>query len=142
MRLTRTAPLQIIFRNLDPSGAVETKIQKRLAKLGSSCEDIAHIASCRVTVEALSGADPMPMRYRIGIVAQVLGRELVADCESDGHYGGAYIYVAIHDAFEAIRRQVLQLASVRSTDLQAGWMPAMHNVLHAEGAGFSGCSGL
>lgn len=142
MRVKRTAPLQIIFRNLDPSGSVETKIQERLTKLGSSCEHIAHIASCRVTVEALNGGAHTPMRYHIGIVAQVWDRELVANCESDGHYGGAYIYVPIHDAFDAIRRQILQCANDRSTDLQSDWMPAMHNLLHAEGAGLSTCSGF
>lgn len=142
MRFKQTAPLQIIFRNLDPSGAVENKIQERLAKLGTYCEHIAHITSCRVTIEALNGGAREPLRYHIGIVAQVLDRELVADCESDGHFGGAYIFVPIHDAFDAIRRQILQFANDRSTDLHSDWMPAMHSAHHAQEVEFSGCNGL
>lgn len=135
MSVKRTVPLQIIFRNLDPSGPVEIKIQERLAKLETYCD---RIASCRVTVEALQGGDQFSMRYRIGMVVQVLGRELVVECESDGHFGGAYIYVPIHDAFDAIRRQILQLMSDRATDVHSGWGSVMHDDLPVEEAEFSG----
>jgi ribosome-associated translation inhibitor RaiA len=103
MKAIRTAPLQITFRNLAPSVAVKIKIQELLAKLEGYG---GRVDSCRVTVEALKAGPPAPMRYHIGVVAHVLGRALVADSELHGHFGGAYVYVPIHSAFDTIRRQL------------------------------------
>jgi ribosomal subunit interface protein len=96
-------PLQITFRNLDRSEAMEAKIRERAEQLDHYC---AHIMRCRVTVEALHKHHHQGNHYHVRVDVTVPGQELVASREPDAD--GAYTdaYVAIRDAFDAVRRQL------------------------------------
>jgi ribosomal subunit interface protein len=91
-------PLQVTFRDMPPSEAVEIRIREKAEKLGRFCDRIIH---CRVVVE-------MPQRHKhqgklhcVRIDVSVPGAELVAN-----HAQSEDVYIALRDAFAAITRQV------------------------------------
>lgn len=96
-------PLQITFRNMDPSEAVETKIRERAAKLERFA---AHINSCRVIVEAPHKHHHKGGLYQVLIDITVPGKELVVSRTPHDNHAHEDVYVAVRDAFDAARRQL------------------------------------
>ena len=91
-------PLQVTFRDMPPSEAVETRIREKADKLGRFYDRIIH---CRVVIE-------MPQRHKhqgklhcVRIDLSVPGAELVANHAQDED-----VYIALRDAFDAITRQM------------------------------------
>lgn len=99
--------LQITFHNLDRSEAVEAKIRERVENLESF---YGHIVSCRVAVEAPHKHHQQGNHFHVRIDLKVPDRELVASREADEHHAYTDIYVAIRDAFDAMRRQLEEYA--------------------------------
>lgn len=96
-------PLQITFRNLDRSEAMEAQIQKKAAKLDQFCDDII---SCRVMVEARHRNHHKGNLYHVRLDITVPERELVVSRDQQDNHAHEDAYVAIRDAFEAARRQL------------------------------------
>jgi ribosomal subunit interface protein len=96
-------PLQIAFRNLDRSEAVETRIRERAEKLETYCD---RIMGCRVVVEAQHKHHHRGNHYHVRVDVTVPDAEFVASREPDEHHAYTDVYVAIRDAFDAIRRQL------------------------------------
>lgn len=96
-------PLQITFRDMDPSAAVETKIREKAAKLDQFFD---HIMSCRVTVEAPHRRHHQGNLFHVRIDVTVPGKELVVSREPAEHQAHEDAYVVIRDAFNAMRRQL------------------------------------
>jgi len=67
-------PLQITFRNMAPSAAIEKRISEKAAKLQLFCN---RIVSCRVTVEAPHRHHRKGKSYEIRIELTVPGGELL-----------------------------------------------------------------
>lgn len=103
-------PLQIAFRNFERSEAIAAKIEERANKLESFYDGII---GCRVTVEALHKHHRQGNHYHVRVTVTVPGAELVADREPDEHYAYSDVYVAIRDAFDAMRRQLEDYARQR-----------------------------
>jgi ribosome-associated translation inhibitor RaiA len=95
-------PLQIVFRNFDPSPAVEEKIRARSVKLEKYAEDII---SCRVTVEA-NHKHHNGNFYHVVADLKLPGTELVASREAGHDHAHEDLHVAVRDAFDALKRQV------------------------------------
>lgn len=128
-------PLQITFRNLPPSEAIEKNIRERTSKLASF---YARIISCRVIVEAPHRHHHKGKAYEVRIDLAVPGEEIVITHaptrlsamklnESEGfeekfaethqpskHAAHADVYVAIRDAFNAAGRQLQDYARRQS----------------------------
>jgi ribosome-associated translation inhibitor RaiA len=113
-------PVQVTFRNLGHSEAIEAKIQERARKLGSF---YPHIMSCRVAVEALHRHHVQGNHFHIRIDVKVPGGELVAGREPDEHHSYTDVYVAIRDAFDAIRRQLEDHARLQQGKVKAHETP-------------------
>lgn len=96
-------PLQITFRNLGRSEAIEARIRECAQKLDRFHD---RITSCRVAVEALHKHHRQGNHYHIRVDVTVPGAELVSSREPDQHDAYEDIYVAIRDAFDAVRRQL------------------------------------
>ncbi len=114
-------PLQITYRNMDPSDAVTARIQDEMAKLE---EFFPRITSSRVVVEAPHRHHKSGELYHIRIDLGVPGSELVVSHEPSprktlSHQEDAVwkkhfeihpehkdVYVAIRDAFASARRQL------------------------------------
>jgi len=95
-------PLQVTFRNLTHSDAIEAEVRKRATKLEQFCD---HITSCRVTVETVGKHQHQGRRYNVHVDLTVPGGEMViAHNHSDED-----VYVAIRDALDAAKRRLEDL---------------------------------
>ncbi len=126
-------PMQVTFRNMDPSQAVETRIREEVAKLEKFYD---RIIGCRVAVEIPRKHQHHGKVYHIRIDLTVPGGELVVKHEPGLHSAarqielerekkqleveGAYkdIYVAIRDAFKAARRKLQDYARRQRGDVK------------------------
>lgn len=95
-------PLQVTFRDLPPSPALDEKIREKAARLGGLSDRITRF---RVTLERRHRHQRQGREYNVRIDLHVPGREIVVTHEHD-----ADVYVALRDAFEAAERQLKQAA--------------------------------
>lgn len=100
-------PLQITFRNLDHSEAVEAKIRERAEKLEMYHK---YIMSCRVSVEGQHKHHQQGNLIHIRVEVKVPDRELVASRTPDAHHAYEDVYVTIRDVFDAMKRQLDEYA--------------------------------
>jgi len=95
-------PLQISFRDISHSDAVEKRIREKVRKLEKFTD---RIMSCRVTVEAPHRHNLRGKLYHVGIDLILPGQKLVVARDQINH-AHKDVYIAIRDAFEAVRRQL------------------------------------
>ena len=96
-------PLQITYRHMDPSEAIDAVIREKAEKLERFAGDIT---SCRVIVEAPHKHHHKGRIYVVKIDVTVPGEELVASRNPDKDHAHEDVYVALRDAFDAMRRQL------------------------------------
>jgi ribosomal subunit interface protein len=96
-------PLQVTFRNMDASEAVEADIRDKAAKLDQYCPDIM---SCHVIVEALHKHHHQGNLYHVRIDITVPNDEIVVSRDPDKHQAHEDVYVTVRDAFQAATRQL------------------------------------
>jgi len=96
-------PLQITYRDMPPSEAVEANIRERVQKLELFVDNIT---SCRVVIEAPHKHHQKGKLFSIHIDITLPGQEIVVSRQPDNHHAHEDIYVAIRDAFDAARRQL------------------------------------
>ena len=96
-------PLQITWREVPPSPAIEADIREKAEKLELF---YGHIISCRVVVEAPHAHHHKGKLYRLHIEIDVPGRTIHVNRDPAEHHAHEDVYVAIRDAFDAARRQL------------------------------------
>lgn len=96
-------PLELSFRDMDHSEAVEAEVRDKAAKLE---QFHANITSCRVIVEALHRQHHKGNTYHVRIDLTVPGHELVVSRDPGQNHAHEDVYVAVRDAFTAARRQL------------------------------------
>jgi ribosomal subunit interface protein len=123
--------LQITFRNIDASPAVEAKVRERARELERFFD---RIVSCRVLIEA-------PKRHRRGdlyhvrVDLKIPGKEIVVKRDPPEHHAHEDVYVAVRDCFDAVRRQLEDHSRWRRGAVKAHEEPAHGKIarLIAEG---------
>jgi ribosomal subunit interface protein len=96
-------PLQITFRDVPPSAAIEARIRDQVAEL----EQFYHrIMSCRVVVDSPHRHQHQGRLFGVRIDLTLPGRELVTGRAPSQNHAHEDVYVAIRDAFDAARRQL------------------------------------
>jgi len=108
-------PLQVTFRNMDRSSALEADIGDKAAKLDQFYDQIM---SCRVVVEAGHKHHHKGNLYGVSINISVPGRDLVVSRNPSENQAHEDAYVAVRDAFEAARRQLEDFARTRRGDVK------------------------
>lgn len=103
-------PLQITWRDIPQSDAVESNIREKANKLESFFEKIT---SCKVLVGSISKRHHHGNLYYIRIEIEVPDHQIVVSRESGEDHAHEDIYVAIRDAFDAARRQLQDYVSIR-----------------------------
>ena len=98
-------PLQITFRNMEKSEAVDVSIRKWVAKLEKISEELI---SCRVVVEAPLQHKRKGGHYHTRIDLALPGIEIVINREPASHHGYVDVYVSIRDAFANARHQLIE----------------------------------
>lgn len=96
-------PLQISFHHMDPSAAVEARIRDHVRKLYRLYD---RITSCRVVIEAPHRHHNKGNLYRLKVEVNVPDDQLVASRDRDRHQAHEDLYVAVRDAFDAVRHQL------------------------------------
>ena len=96
-------PLQITFRNMESSEAVEASVRKWAAKLDRACDSIM---SCRVVIEAPHKHKRQGGHFHTRIDITLPGGEVVVNREPDLHHSYVDVYVSIRDAFNNALRQL------------------------------------
>ncbi len=94
---------QITLRNLRRSNALSARIRELADRLG---ERYPGILNCRVAVAQDTARTPAQRVFHVTVRVRLKGRELVASHE---HHDD--VYVALRDAFEAMRRQLIESAA-------------------------------
>lgn len=113
-------PLQITFRNIESSPAVEAKIRERAAELDRYHD---HIMGCRVVVESPHRRHHQGKLYHVRVDLTVPGGELAVSREPAEHRAFEDVYVAIRDAFDAARRQLEDHSRRRRHEVKAHTTP-------------------
>ncbi|MGD9000401.1 MAG: HPF/RaiA family ribosome-associated protein [Granulosicoccaceae bacterium] len=103
-------PLQITFRHMEPSEALEAKIREKAEDLERFVD---YIMRCRVTVEAPHQHHRQGKLYNVKIDITLPGEEIIADRHPAEHLAHEDVYVALRDAFNAARRQLEDYARKR-----------------------------
>ncbi|MEW5703672.1 MAG: ribosome-associated translation inhibitor RaiA [Pseudomonadota bacterium] len=96
-------PLQITFRNMDPSEAIEANVREKTDKLERYFD---RITSCRVVIEAPHRHHTKGKLYNVRIDIGVPGKEIVVTHSGPKDHAHEDAYVAIRDAFNAAARQI------------------------------------
>ena len=96
-------PLEVTFRDLEPSDAVRTRIERKAAEL-ERFDD--RILSCRVLVEAHHRHHRKGRLYHVRVEIDVAGGFIVVSREPGAAHEHEDVYVAIRDAFAAAVRRV------------------------------------
>lgn len=95
--------IQITFRDVEPSPAVEAAIREKAGKLG---EIFDRITSARVVIERPHRRHHEGTLFHVRVDLRVPGREIVVSREPAAHHAHEDVYVAIRDAFDATKRQL------------------------------------
>ncbi len=106
MKPSKPIPLQITFRDLEKSEALQARIREQVDKLG---QFYSGIHSCRVTVAKLHRHPSQGQHFQVHIGIQTTDHTLVAGQEPDQNPASSDVYVAVRDAFKAMRRQLEDL---------------------------------
>ncbi|HUI28163.1 MAG TPA: HPF/RaiA family ribosome-associated protein [Candidatus Kryptonia bacterium] len=108
-------PVQITFRDMKPSEAVEARILERAAKLEAYYD---RIISCRVIVEAPHRHHHQGKLFHIRIDVKVPDGELVVSREPAEHHAHEDVFVAVRDAFNAVQRRLEDYARRQRHDVK------------------------
>jgi|TARA_R110002072_G_scaffold14810_7_gene60613 ribosome-associated translation inhibitor RaiA len=100
-------PLEVNFKNMDRSEAVESKISDEAKKLERFT---GRLSSCRVTIEAPHRHSPRGNIYEIHIELRLPpSRTVIVDKAKKSDPRHEDIHIAIRDAFKAATRQLEDL---------------------------------
>lgn len=103
-------PLQVTFRHMDHSEAIEELIRARAAKLDTFAE---RIQSCRVVVAPAGKHHHNGNLYDVRIDLALPGKEIAVSGATTQHTEAKDLNVALRDAFDAARRQLEDYVRMR-----------------------------
>ena len=95
-------PLQITFRDMEQSDAIEKAVREKAEKLNQ----FADIMSCRVVVQMINKHSHKGTLYQVLIDLTAPGTEIVVSRDHGVDHSHEDVYVAIRDSFDAARRQL------------------------------------
>jgi cold shock CspA family protein len=101
--MTGEGELQIAFRDMEPSVAVEAAVREHTAELDRFYD---RIVSRRVVIEMPHRHHHQGRLYAVRIELGVPGREIVIGRAPTEHHAHEDVYVALRDAFGAAKRQL------------------------------------
>ena len=96
-------PLQITFRQMDASPALDARIRQRAEELEQFYD---RITACHVTVEAQHRRHQQGNLFRVSVDLMVPGREITVGRGKDVNHAHEDAHVAVRDAFDALRRRL------------------------------------
>lgn len=110
-----TPDLQITFRHLSHSDAVEAAVREQAARLERFYR---HIIACRVAVELAQHKQANNAVYHVRIDVTVPGEELVVGRDLRRATPHQDVFLAVHEAFRAMQRRLEDYARVQRGDVK------------------------
>jgi len=95
--------VQISFRGLDTSPAIEAQVRQRAEELGKLS---SRLSACKVVLEALQRRQRHGRIYQVRVDLTVPGGPIVINRAPHEDHAHEDIYVSIRDAFDAARRRL------------------------------------
>jgi ribosomal subunit interface protein len=95
--------IDILFRNMDHSDAVDADIRKKIASLERFSDQII---DCRVVVDAPHRHSHKGGLYDVHINISMPGQDIVINRTGSRNHAHEDVYVAIRDAFDAAVRKL------------------------------------
>lgn len=109
-----TIPVNITFRHMDSSPAVETRVRELANHLGVFSD---RIQSCRVVVDSPHRHHHQGKVFNVTVQLGLPGEDVVVDMERPQRDGHEDVYVVLRDAFDAAKRQLQQrMSSLRGDE--------------------------
>lgn len=109
-----TIPVQITFRHMETSSAVETRVRELASHLGVFSD---RIQSCRVVVDSPHRHHHQGKVFNVKVQLALPGEDVVVDMERPQRDGHEDVYVVLRDAFDAAKRQLqARMASLRGDE--------------------------
>lgn len=105
-------PLQIAFKNIARSDAIQNIIKEKAEKLDRLCGDII---SCRVTITMPHKHHHQGNFFHVTIDISLPGKEVVVSRESQDEIENKDFYHVLREAFEAAYRQVEEYNRMRKS---------------------------
>jgi ribosomal subunit interface protein len=96
-------PVQITFRNMEPSDALDAAVRDKTAKLERVFDRISGV---RVVIERPHRHHHEGGLHHVRVDVRVPGREIVASRDPGADHAHEDAYVAVRDAFDAVQRQL------------------------------------
>jgi ribosome-associated translation inhibitor RaiA len=103
-----TIPVQITFRHIESSPALESRVRELAHHLGVFSD---RIQSCRVVVDSPHRHHHQGKVFNVKVQLGLPGEDVVVDMERPDRDGHEDVYVVLRDAFDAARRQLQQRMS-------------------------------
>lgn len=95
------SPLQITFRHMEPSPAVEARVREHIDHLERFH---GRITGCHVVIEPPPAHRRKGGPFEIKVDLTVPGREIAVRSNGAEHAAHADVYVALRDVFDSVRR--------------------------------------
>ena len=109
-----TIPVQITFRHMESSPAVETRVRELADHLGVFSD---RIQGCRVVIDSPHRHHHQGKVFNVKVQLVLPGEDVVVDMERPQRDGHEDVYVVLRDAFDAAKRQLQQrMASLRGDE--------------------------
>lgn len=96
-------PLQITFRHMDSSPALEARIRARAEELERAFD---RLLSCHVVVECRHPRRHQGNLFQVRVDLKLPGREIVVGYDPGANHAHEDPHVAVRDAFDAVRRRL------------------------------------
>lgn len=96
-------PLQITFRHMEPSAAVEARVRERVERLDRYYD---RIMGCRVVVESPHRHHHQGKVFHVRVELTVPNGEIVVTREPETNHAHEDVFVAVRDAFDALQRRL------------------------------------
>jgi cold shock CspA family protein/ribosome-associated translation inhibitor RaiA len=113
-------PLEIRFRQMDPSPAVEARIRDKAAEFERFSD---RITGCRVTVEQEHRHHHKGNLFRVRVELDLPGRPLAVAHTGPKDHAHEDVYVALRDAFNAATRRLEDHVRERQGKIKAHGVP-------------------
>ncbi|MGB5101915.1 MAG: HPF/RaiA family ribosome-associated protein [Steroidobacteraceae bacterium] len=109
-----TIPVQITFRHMESSPAVETRVRELADHLGVFSD---RIQTCRVVIDSPHRHHHQGKVFAVKVQLMLPGDDVVVDMERPQRDGHDDVYVVLRDAFDAAKRQLQQrMATLRGDE--------------------------
>ena len=122
-------PLQITFRDMPHSDALETHIREKAGKLDEFYE---HIMACHVVLEQPHSHHQQGRLFQVSIDLTLPDGELLVNRTPQEHHAHEDAYVAIRDAFKSVRRQLQDFARKQRGKVKKHVVPAHGKISELE----------